>query len=104
MVGFNVQPIWPKIIQNYIGKRGYRDALGRWQRQRQWYRHGHPGRRRNEVVGSHHRGAADYMAMLVLSVAQSPDHCDPLPSILDLMSSSCARVKRLRDNSGDLAF
>jgi len=48
---------------------------------------------------------ADYLAMLSLSVAQSPDHCDPLPSILDLMSSSCGgRAKPTAITAGDLAF
>jgi hypothetical protein len=48
---------------------------------------------------------ADYLAMLTLSVVQSPDHCDPLPSILDLMSSSCgAREKPTAITAGDLAF
>jgi hypothetical protein len=42
---------------------------------------------------------------LTLSVAQSPDHCDPLPSILDLMSSSCAtREVPTAITAGDLAF
>jgi hypothetical protein len=48
---------------------------------------------------------ADYLAMLSLSVAQSPDHCDPLPSILDLMSSSCGtREMPTAITAGDLAF
>jgi hypothetical protein len=48
---------------------------------------------------------ADYMATLALSVVQSPDHCDPLPSILDLMSSSCStREKPTAITAGDLAF
>jgi hypothetical protein len=48
---------------------------------------------------------ADYLAVLALSVIQSPDHCDPLPSILDLMSSSCgAREKPTAITAGDLAF
>jgi hypothetical protein len=43
--------------------------------------------------------------MLTLSVVQSPDHCDPLPSILDVMSSSCAgRVRPTALTAGDLAF
>jgi len=47
----------------------------------------------------------DYLAMLTLSVAQSPDHCDPLPSILDLMSSSCGtRERPTAITAGDLAF
>jgi len=48
---------------------------------------------------------ADYLAVLSLSVIQLPDHCDPLPSILDLMSSSCgAREKPTAITAGDLAF
>ena len=48
---------------------------------------------------------ADYLAVLSLSVIQSPDHCDPLPSILDLMSSSCgARKRPTAITAGDLAF
>jgi Secretin and TonB N terminus short domain len=48
---------------------------------------------------------ADYLAVLSLSVIQWPDHCDPLPSILDLMSSSCgAREKPTAITAGDLAF
>jgi hypothetical protein len=48
---------------------------------------------------------ADYVAVLTLSVVQSPDHCDPLPSILDVMSSSCGtREKPTAVTAGDLAF
>jgi hypothetical protein len=48
---------------------------------------------------------ADYISMLVLSVVQTPDHCDPLPSILDLESSTCgAREKPAAITAGDLAF
>jgi hypothetical protein len=43
--------------------------------------------------------------MLTMSVVQSPDHCDPLPSILDLMSSSCGtREMPTGMTAGDLAF
>jgi len=36
---------------------------------------------------------------------QTPDHCDPLPSILDLESSTCgAREKPTAITAGDLAF
>jgi hypothetical protein len=43
--------------------------------------------------------------MLAFSVVQSPDHCDPLPSILDLMPSSCgARDRPTAITAGDLAF
>ena len=48
---------------------------------------------------------ADYTAVLALSLVQSPDHCDPLPSILDLMSSSCGMRERPAGvTAGDLAF
>ena len=58
-----------------------------------------------KVVGYTIGALADYLAMLTLSVAQSPDHCDPLPSILDLMSSSCsARELPTAITAGDLAF
>ncbi len=58
-----------------------------------------------KVVGYTIGTIADYLAMLTLSVAQSPDHCDPLPSILDLMSSSCgARARPTAITAGDIAF
>ena len=43
----------------------------------------------NAVAGRSLATISDYAAMLALSVIQSPDHCDALPSILDLMSPSC---------------
>jgi hypothetical protein len=58
-----------------------------------------------KVVGYTIGALADYLGMLTLSVAQSPDHCDPLPSILDLMSSSCGtREMPTGITAGDLAF
>jgi hypothetical protein len=57
------------------------------------------------VAGATIGSIADYLAMVALTVAQSPDHCDPLPSILDLMSSTCgSRDKPLGLTAGDLAF
>lgn len=48
---------------------------------------------------------ADYVSMLTLSVMQSPDPCDPLPSILDLMASSCGtRERPTAMTAADLAF
>jgi hypothetical protein len=48
---------------------------------------------------------ADYVAQLALSVVQSPDHCDRLPSILDVMAPSCgAREHPAAFTAGDLAF
>jgi Secretin and TonB N terminus short domain len=104
-VGFSVLPIWPQITQNHIGigKTGTRVGGG-------------SGTGigigivilvvdATKVVGYPVGALADYAAMLTLSVVQSPDHCDPLPSILDLMSSSCAtREIPTGITAGDLAF
>jgi len=104
LVGLNVLPVWPQITQNYVGS----DTLGT--------RLGSGGSGSGigivilivdttKVVGYTIGTIADYVAMLTLSVAQSPDHCDSLPSILDLMSSSCgAREKPAAITAGDLAF
>jgi hypothetical protein len=105
LVGLSVLPIWPKITQNYIGigKTGTRVGAS-------------SGSGigigivilvvdTSKVVGYTVGALADYLAMLTLSVAQSPDHCDPLPSILDLMSSSCTgREMPTAITAGDLAF
>ncbi len=58
-----------------------------------------------KVAGYTAGSIADYIAMATLSVVQSPDHCDPLPSILDLMAPSCAdREKPTGITAGDMAF
>ncbi|HEY6618747.1 MAG TPA: hypothetical protein VIY68_04315 [Steroidobacteraceae bacterium] len=105
MVGLNVLPVWPQITQNYIGSTGLGTRLG-----------GGSGSGSGigvvmlvvdttKVVGYSIGAISDYAAMLTLSVAQSPDHCDPLPSILDLMSSSCGiRDMPTAITAGDLAF
>jgi len=103
LVGLNVLPIWPTITQLYASQ----DTLGT--------RTGGGGGSgigivilivdTTKVVGSSIGTIADYLAMLTLSVVQSPDYCDPLPSILDLMSSTCgAREKPKAITAGDLAF
>jgi hypothetical protein len=59
----------------------------------------------NKVAGMPIGSIADYVAMLSLTVIQTPDHCDALPSILDIMSTSCgSREKPAGITSGDLAF
>jgi hypothetical protein len=59
----------------------------------------------NKVAGATIGSIADYLALVALTVAQSPNHCDPLPSILDLMSPACgSRDKPLGLTAGDLAF
>jgi hypothetical protein len=103
LVGLNVLPIWPTITPLYVSQ----DTLGT--------RTGGGGGSgigivilvvdTTKVVGSTIGTIADYLAMLTLSVVQSPDNCDPLPSILDLMSSTCAaREKPTAITAGDLAF
>jgi hypothetical protein len=105
LVGLDVLPIWPQITQNYIGTGTTGTRLG-----------GGSGSGSGigivillvdttKVVGYTIGTIADYLAMLTLSVVQSPDHCDPLPSILDLMSSSCGtREVPTAITAGDLAF
>jgi hypothetical protein len=104
-VGLNVLPVWPEITQNYLGGGTLGTRLG-----------GGSGSGigigivilvvdTTKVVGSAIGTIADYLAMLTLSVVQSPDHCDPLPSIVDLMSSSCGtREMPTAITAGDLAF
>jgi hypothetical protein len=105
LVGLDVLPVWPRIEQKYLGS----DALGT-------HLGGGSGSGigigvvilvvdTTKVAGYAIGTIADYLAMLTLTVAQSPDHCDPLPSILDLMSASCAaREKPAEMTAGDLAF
>ena len=105
LLGLNVLPIWPQITQKYIGSSALGTRLG-----------GSSGSGSGigivilvvdttKVVGYTIGSIADYLAMLTLSVVQSPDHCDPLPSILDLMSSSCGtREMPTGMTAGDLAF
>jgi Secretin and TonB N terminus short domain len=89
----NLLPIWPKIFPRNNG--GDTNGIGaavlivdvR------------------KIEGTPIGAIADYLAVLSLSVIQTPDHCDPLPSILDLVSSSCgAREKPTAITAGDLAF
>jgi hypothetical protein len=99
----DVLPIWPQIIKNSVGGATTGSDFG-------------GGGVRGigvviliidttKVVGYTIGTIADYLAMLTLSVVQLPDHCDPLPSILDLMSSSCgAREMPTAITAGDSAF
>lgn len=105
LVGLDVSPVWPQISQKYSGNNPLGSRLG-----------GGSGSRigigtvilivDTTKIGGYAIGTiADYLAMLTLSVVQSPDHCDPLPSILDLMSSSCGRREMPTSiTAGDLAF
>jgi hypothetical protein len=106
LVGFGVLPVWPQITQNYLGSGSLGTRVGG----------GGSGSGSGigivilvvdmtKVVGYPIGALADSLAMLSLSVVQSPDNCDPLPSILDLMSSSCGtREMPTAITAGDLAF
>jgi len=105
LVGLDVLSVWPQISQKYLGSDAVGTRLG-----------GGSGSGigigvvilvvdTTKVAGYPIGTIADYLAMLTLSVVQSPDHCDPLPSILHLASSSCgAREKPAAMTAGDLAF
>jgi|HubBroStandDraft_4_1064222.scaffolds.fasta_scaffold06625_6 hypothetical protein len=105
LVGLDVLPVWPQIAQKYLGSNALGTRLG-----------GSSGSGigigtvilivdTTKVVGYTIGTIADYLAMLSLSVVQLPDHCDPLPSILDLMSSTCGtREMPVAITAGDLAF
>lgn len=105
LLGLDVLPVWPRVDQKYLGNDSIGTRLG-----------GGSGSGigigvvllvvDTTKLGRYSIGTlADYLAMLTLSVAQSPDHCDPLPSILDLMASSCGtREGPATITAGDLAF
>jgi hypothetical protein len=103
LVGLDVWPIWPQITQNYDAGSGAGTRVG-----------GGRGSGMGiviliidttKVAGATIGTISDYLAMLTLTRVQTPDQCDPLPSILDLMSSGCgARDKPTAMTAGDLAF
>jgi len=58
-----------------------------------------------KVAGYPVGSISDYVAVVALSMVQSLDVCDPLPSILDLMSPSCrSHDKPDAITAGDLAL
>jgi hypothetical protein len=58
-----------------------------------------------KVTGHGVGSISDYLAMMILTRAQSPETCGALPSIVDLLSSSCGdREKPLQLTAGDIAF
>jgi hypothetical protein len=58
----------------------------------------------NRMSGHAIGSISDYLAMMILSQAQSPDTCGTLPSIIDLMASNCAREEPAQLTAGDIAF
>jgi len=105
LVGLDVLPVWPRITQNYDGSNSLGSHLGAGSGSGIGIGIVILVVDTTKVVGTSIGAIADYLAMLTLSVAQSPDHCDPLPSILDLMSSSCGiRPMPTAITAGDLVF
>jgi hypothetical protein len=105
LVGLNVLPVWPQITQNYLASGSLGTRLGGGSESGSGigivFLVIDTRKLVNDTIGA----MADYLAMMTLSLVQSPDHCDPLPSILDLMSSSCgARQLPAAMTAGDLAF
>ena len=58
-----------------------------------------------KVAGLPIGAVADYAALASLTIVENPNQCDPLPSILDLMSAGCgSRDKPAGITAGDVAF
>jgi hypothetical protein len=90
-----LEPLWPKIMPHWLSDDGHMSGIGTVILVVDT----------TKVSGYPLGTIADYAAMVSLSVAQSPDHCDPLPSILDVMAPSCGhREKPAAITAGDLAF
>jgi hypothetical protein len=91
----NLAPVWPQITPNWSRDIGDMSGIGVVILVVDT----------TKVAGYTIGTIADYVAMLALSVVQSPDHCDALPSVLDLMSSNCGtREPPAGMTAGDLAF
>jgi hypothetical protein len=58
-----------------------------------------------KVTGLGVGSISDYLAMMILTHAQSPETCGALPSIIDLMASNCGgREQPTQLTAGDIAF
>ena len=95
LLAINLQPLWPKIMPKALNDYGDMGGIGAVILVVDLRK-----------VGGYAIGTiADYLGVLAFSVAQSPDHCDPLPSVLDVLSSSCdTREKPTAITAGDVAF
>jgi hypothetical protein len=95
LIALNLQPLWPKITPKSLRDYGDMGGIGAVILVVDLRK-----------VGGYAIGTiADYLGVLAFSVAQSPDHCDPLPSVLDILSSNCdTREKPTAITAGDLAF
>jgi hypothetical protein len=95
LLRLNLVPVWPQIIPNWFTDDGDLSGIGIVILVVDT----------TKIAGYGIGTIADYLSVLSLSVVQSPDNCDPLPSILDVMSSSCgSREKPTSVTAGDLAF
>jgi hypothetical protein len=95
LLSFSLYPLWPQITPDWLRDDGDMSGIGAVLLVID----------RAKVADYSLGTIADYAAMVALSVVQSPDHCDPLPSILDVMSPNCAtREKPTAITAGDLAF
>jgi hypothetical protein len=89
--GVELQPMWPRVILGGCCSGGIVGAIFVIDT--------------TKVAGYTIGSIADYVSMLTLSPVENPDHCVPLPSILDLMAPSCgAREKPAGVTAGDVAF
>jgi hypothetical protein len=95
LLAINLQPLWPKIMPKALNDYGDMGGIGAVILVVDLRK-----------VGGYAIGTiADYLGVLAFSVAQSPDHCDPLPSVLDVLSSNCDnREKPTAITAGDVAF
>jgi hypothetical protein len=89
-----LNPLWPRITPSALADDGDQSGIGSVVMVVDT----------RKVAGFAIGTIADYVGMLSLTVAQSPDHCDPLPSILDVMASNCGRERPTVVTAGDLAF
>jgi hypothetical protein len=86
-----LQPMWPRVILGGCCSGGVVGAIFIIDT--------------TKVAGYTIGSIADYISMLTLSPVENPDHCVPLPSILDLMAPSCgAKEKPAGVTAGDVAF
>jgi hypothetical protein len=95
LMPLNLEPVWPHITQDSLKNSGDMNTIGSVVMIVDT----------SKVVGDTIGTIADYVGVMSLSVVQSPDHCDPLPSILDATATSCTvRERSTAVTAGDLAF
>lgn len=93
--GIDLEGLWPRVIPTSLHANGaHRSILGVVL-----------VINTKKVAGLSIGPIADYAAVVSLTIVENPDRCDPLPSILDLMSAACsAREQPTGITAGDVAF